>query len=119
LTSGEADHLTVLLDANVLYPDDRHVLAAAIVGRCDVIITNNLKDFPRDVLAADGLKAQNPDGFLANLYGQHPEAFRTAVRAIRMRLERPAYSAVQYLELLYRRGLIYTAEALSQDKSEL
>jgi len=32
-------------------PDDRHVLAAAIVGRCDVIVTQNLKDFPRSVLA--------------------------------------------------------------------
>ncbi|WP_354002110.1 PIN domain-containing protein [Pseudotabrizicola sediminis] len=26
--------------------DDRHVLAAAIVGRCDAIVTQNLKDFP-------------------------------------------------------------------------
>src|ERR1700733_12269401 len=26
-------------------PDDRHVLAAAIVGRCDVIVTCNLRDF--------------------------------------------------------------------------
>lgn len=25
-------------------PDDRHVLAAAIVGRCDAIVTQNLKD---------------------------------------------------------------------------
>lgn len=27
-------------------PDDRQVLAAAIVGRCDVIVKHNLKDFP-------------------------------------------------------------------------
>jgi Uma2 family endonuclease len=27
-------------------PDDRHVLAAAIVGSADVIVTFNLKDFP-------------------------------------------------------------------------
>ena len=32
-------------------PDDRHVLAAAIVGRCDVIVTRNLKDFPNAALA--------------------------------------------------------------------
>lgn len=29
-------------------PDDRHVLAAAIVGRADVIVTYNLKDFPNN-----------------------------------------------------------------------
>lgn len=27
-------------------PDDRHVVAAAVKGRADVIVTNNVKDFP-------------------------------------------------------------------------
>src|SRR6202050_1213100 len=31
-------------------PDDRHVLAAAIRGRADVIITANVRDFPADIL---------------------------------------------------------------------
>jgi len=31
-------------------PDDRHVLAAAIRGRADVIVTSNLKDFPETAL---------------------------------------------------------------------
>ncbi len=31
-------------------PDDRHVLAAAIVGRANVIVTYNLKDFPNAAL---------------------------------------------------------------------
>ena len=32
-------------------PDDRHVLAAAIRARAQVIVTNNLKDFPARQLA--------------------------------------------------------------------
>ncbi|PJF38033.1 MAG: PIN domain-containing protein, partial [Phototrophicales bacterium] len=32
-------------------PNDRHVLAAAIVGRCDVIVTQNLQDFPTEIVS--------------------------------------------------------------------
>lgn len=32
-------------------PDDRHVLAAAILGKANVIATSNLKDFPAEALA--------------------------------------------------------------------
>jgi hypothetical protein len=47
-------------------PDDRHVLAAAIVGRCDLIVTANLKDFPATMLEPFGIDAQHPDEFLCN-----------------------------------------------------
>jgi hypothetical protein len=39
-------------------PDDRHVLAAAIRGRADVIVTRNLKDFPAAELQSYGIEAQ-------------------------------------------------------------
>src|ERR1022692_4131141 len=45
--------------------NDRHVLAAAIVGRCDVIVTQNLKHFPKKILTPLGIEAQHPDEFLA------------------------------------------------------
>jgi len=48
-------------------PDDRHVLAAAIRGRADVIVTCNLKDFPAGALKSYGIEAQHPDEFLLNL----------------------------------------------------
>lgn len=42
-------------------PKDCHVLAAAIKGRADVIVTFNLKDFPDEALAPYGIEAQHPD----------------------------------------------------------
>ena len=40
--------------------DDRHVLAAAIRGRADVIVTFNLSDFPKAALDPYGIAAQRP-----------------------------------------------------------
>ena len=48
--------------------EDRHVLAAAIRGRADVIVTNNLKHFPRDTLAKFGIEAQHPDQFFTTCW---------------------------------------------------
>ncbi len=48
-----------LPDAN-----DRHVLAAAIRARADVIVTINLRDFPPEALASFGIEAQHPDEFI-------------------------------------------------------
>lgn len=45
-------------------PDDRHVLAAAILSGTDTIVTFNLKDFPEDALKPYGIDAQHPDEFL-------------------------------------------------------
>lgn len=43
---------------------DRHVLAAAIVGRADVIVTNNIKDFPEESCAPYNIDVQGADQFL-------------------------------------------------------
>jgi hypothetical protein len=43
-------------------PDDRHVLAAAIKARAQVIVTRNLADFPADVLNAWDMEAKSPGG---------------------------------------------------------
>ena len=57
-------------EAALSLPDenDRHVLAAAIDGRADLILTLNLRDFPGRTLARHGLRAEHPDPFLLALY---------------------------------------------------
>jgi hypothetical protein len=45
---------------------DRHVLAAAVVGKCDAILTNNAKDFPQKCLAPFGIERLLPDDFLVH-----------------------------------------------------
>ena len=53
-------------------PDDRHVLATAIVTSADVIVTYNLKDFPHENLERYGIEAQHPDEFVSNLIDLAP-----------------------------------------------
>jgi hypothetical protein len=93
-------------------PDDRHVLAAAIVGRCDAIVTANLKDFPEDVLAPYGIDLQHPDEFLCNHLNLAPGLFCSCVQKVRRRLKKPFYTADQYLDNLTRNGLVATASEL-------
>ena len=94
--------------------DDRHVLAAAIVGRCDAIVTQNLKDFPEEVLALYGIDIQHPDEFLSNQLNLAPGAFCAAVQKVRRRLQNPAYTIEQYFDILTRNGLVATAAELRQ-----
>jgi hypothetical protein len=47
--------------------DDRHVLAAAVRGRADVIVTENLRHFPSEACDPYGIDVQSADEFL--LYG--------------------------------------------------
>lgn len=95
-------------------PDDRHVLAAAIAGRCDVIVTQNLRDFPEAALAPFGIEVQHPDDFLCNQMSLAPGLFCSAVRKVRARLTNPPYSVMEYLDTLTRHGLVATVAELEQ-----
>lgn len=93
-------------------PNDRHVVAAAIHARCDVIVTNNLKDFPKDVMEKYRLKAELPDTFVTHMIDLHDGEVAAAVKECRARLKNPPYSADAYLEKLSKQGLFNTARLL-------
>ncbi|OIQ44156.1 MAG: PIN domain-containing protein [Roseobacter sp. MedPE-SW] len=58
------------VEARLWLPDpaDVHVLAAAITGHADAIVTVNNKDFPRQTLAEEGLQRIGPDQLLYDLW---------------------------------------------------
>ena len=95
-------------------PDDRHVLAAAIVGHCDVIVTQNLKHFPQEALAPYGIEVQHPDDFLAHYLNIFPLRFCEAVRKVRARLKNPPYTVEEYLANLTQLGLTRTVSGLER-----
>lgn len=99
--------LTGLPDLN-----DRHVLAGAIVGRADVIVTYNIKDFPASVLDRYDIEAQHPDEFIRHLIGLNESKVCGAIREMRAALKNPALSIDEFLDSFLRAELSLTVAAL-------
>ena len=62
------------VEARLVLPDpnDTHVLAVAVASGADAIVTFNAQDFPRHVLAGEGVARRDPDGFLWELWSGDP-----------------------------------------------
>jgi hypothetical protein len=81
-------------------PDDRHVLAAAIHGGAETIVTYNLADFPVDTLSTHGIQAQHPDEFIAHFLDVDAIAVCTAAKKQRESLRNPPKTVEEYLTTL-------------------
>lgn len=93
-------------------PNDRHVLAAAIVGHADVIVTFNLNDFPPSVLTPFGIEAQHPDEFIRHLIDLNSFAVCSAVQQQRRALKNPPKPVDTFLKILEQQRLPLTVAAL-------
>jgi predicted nucleic acid-binding protein len=94
------------------HPDDRHVLAAAIRGRADVIVTRNVWDFPEDALRPFGIEAQHPDEFIVHLLYLRPGLVIEGAQRHREGLGNLSMKSWEYLEMLEREGLTETVAIL-------
>jgi predicted nucleic acid-binding protein len=111
-------------EANVLYfeklieglslpdPKDRHVLAAAIRCQADVIITNNLRDFPKHYLQEFDIEAQSADDFIMNAIDLDPELVLQSFNEQVSKLKNPPKSKLEVLESLKKCLLIKTSERI-------
>ncbi|MBI1306396.1 MAG: PIN domain-containing protein [Bacteroidetes bacterium] len=90
---------------NLLDPDDRHVVAAAIRAKANYLVTYNLKDFPELYLNEFNISVQHPDIFLTNLFEHNNKAVSTAFVKMVNRLKNPPKTAKQVLEILAKLSL--------------
>jgi predicted nucleic acid-binding protein len=109
------ENYEVLIDGLTLPdPDDRHVLAAAIAGHADAIVTFNLKDFPAQVLSRYSIEAQHPDDFIMNQLELRQLDAIEAFKSMRARLRNPPVSAYDLIATLERNGMSLRAAYLGQ-----
>lgn len=97
-------------------PDDRHVLAAAIVGRAECIVTFNEKDFPPDVLTPYGIYTCHPDRFLMQADGLDDGVLVDVARADMAHYKSPPLSADAYIDRLRRAGLPEASDYLQRTR---
>ena len=92
--------------------NDCHVLAAAIKTNANVIVTNNIKDFPKEYLSSFGLSAKTADDFLTDIIDLNPEEAIKAFKEMVLYRRNPDLDEFQVLDILRNRGLKDTADFL-------
>jgi predicted nucleic acid-binding protein len=92
--------------------NDRHVLAAAISGKANIIVTFNLKDFPSSTLKNYGIESQHPDDFIVNLIELDFTSVCEAVNRNRISLKNPPKSIEELLETYEKQRIPKTVAKL-------
>jgi predicted nucleic acid-binding protein len=107
-----SNYTTLIKSIKLPDEDDRHILAAAIRCKADLIVTANLKDFPKECLVEFSMEAQHPDEFINNIIGLNPETSLKAFLKQVSYLKNPPLTAFQVLDNFKKVGLNNTANSL-------
>ena len=93
-------------------PDDRHVVAAAIRARAQVIVTANVRDFPAESLSQWDVQARTPDEFLLDQFHLDGPSVYGAIQRVADSWRNPPGTVSDVLDRLERSGLVETAALL-------
>jgi predicted nucleic acid-binding protein len=94
------------VDLNLVLPDpdDRHVVAAAVRGKADAIVTANLRDYPPDDLKPFDLEVIHPDDFLLDQLDLAPRIVIEVIQEQAAHARRPPLDPIDLLVRLARCG---------------
>ena len=103
------------LEARLWLPDpaDCHVLAAAIAGSADQIITLNAKDFPRNILREEGVERCDPDTLLLQAFMADQETIAAIAGGLKNRAESVSGEVFQMRAFYKKARLPKLAKALA------
>jgi hypothetical protein len=79
---------------------DAHVVAAAVVGRVDLIVTANLGHFPPGRLGPYHISVQGPDDFLLAQWGLGPDGVMASIEEQAQALRSPPISPIDVVSRL-------------------
>ncbi|MCP5074191.1 MAG: PIN domain-containing protein [Rhodobacteraceae bacterium] len=101
----------------LLLPDanDVHVLAAAIKGRADELLTANLRDFPTRILGQHGVLRRDPDGFLLEIAHAEPDTVSTIGQKIAAKASAMDGTPKDLRKMLRKTGLPRLGKFLTKD----
>lgn len=102
------------LIAHLTLPDgkDRHVLAAAIKTNANIVVTNNIKDFPKEYLQSFSLRTKTTDDFLTDIIDLNPKQAIAAFKELVLNKKNPPLDEFQVLDRLRNIGLVESANYL-------
>jgi predicted nucleic acid-binding protein len=81
-------------------PKDRHVMAAAVAGEAQAVVTMNVSDFPEESAEPFGVEVMHPDEFLMVLFALNEGLVGDIVCRQAAALRRPPMSVAEVLDAL-------------------
>ncbi len=94
-------------------PADVHVLAAAIDGTADVLLTLNTRDFPKRTMDEAAILLRHPDAFLLDAFRDAPDRVRAVVSGVHAEAERLSGETIPLRGLMKRAKLPRLGKALT------
>jgi hypothetical protein len=107
---AEVNSYESIIDSMTCHPKDRHVLAAAVRGGAQVLVTFNLDDFPDTASAPHDIAVVSPDSFLLDQLDLYPAKVGRALVLQMTEARRPPLTMGELLGRLGRAGVPAFAE---------
>lgn len=113
---AEVEDYSDLVQAMTCDPKDRHVLAAAVRGHAEVLVTFNTKDFPETACSPHSIKVIHPDDFLLDQLDLYPGRVGDALLLQVESKQRPQLTLPVLLKALANCGVgNFASEAMRRD----